>query len=173
MTTFDDWMYASSPWVWANYGVAFALGLSVVGSAWGIYTTGVTILGASMHKPEIYSKNLLSVLFSEAIAIYGVIMGFILLTLLPAKGLEDDKSAQTFQVAFAIFASGLGVGLGNLSAGITVGSIGSGVCMAHCDNPILFVKLFIAEIFGEAVALIGFITGIIVITGQNFVQVSD
>lgn len=29
-----------SPYGWGQYGVAFALGLSIVGAAWGIWTTG-------------------------------------------------------------------------------------------------------------------------------------
>jgi len=30
-----------SPYGWGQYGVAFALGLSIVGAAWGIWTTGI------------------------------------------------------------------------------------------------------------------------------------
>jgi len=49
-----------SPYGYASFGVAFGLGLSVIGAAWGIWLTGSSLVGAAVKAPRIRSKNLIS-----------------------------------------------------------------------------------------------------------------
>ena len=82
---YNELFYYTNPYSWAYVGVAIGMGFSIVGAAWGILITGASLLGASVKSPRIRSKNLISVIFCEAVAIYGVIMAIILYGKIPAQ----------------------------------------------------------------------------------------
>jgi len=173
-----DWnevLTSIDPNAWANMGVAFGLGLSVIGAAWGIFACGSSILGASIKAPRIRSKNLISVIFCEATAIYGVIIAIILSAKIQQEikgkgqytGQEYEWTKEYF-AGYAVFAAGLAVGATNLGSGIAVGVAGSSCAIADAQDASLFVKILIVEIFASALGIFGVIVGIIISNAGNY-----
>uniref|UniRef100_A0A7S1FY18 V-ATPase proteolipid subunit C-like domain-containing protein n=2 Tax=Corethron hystrix TaxID=216773 RepID=A0A7S1FY18_9STRA len=153
-----------SPYGYANFGIAFGLGFSVVGAAWGIWLTGSSLVGAAVKAPRIRSKNLISVIFCEATAIYGVIMAIILSNKIktPEDAMGEDWDWNGFYYAgYGMFSAGLSVGLTNIASGISVGIAGSACAIGDAQDASLFVKVLIVEIFASALGIFGIIVGII------------
>lgn len=123
-------------------------------------------MGAGVHAPRIKTKNLVSIIFCEALAIYGLIVSILMTSKMPMTELiisNDEDKARACMSGYMMFAAGIVVGVVNLLCGAFLGVAGSSIALADAANSKVFVKLLMIEIFASAIGLFALIISVFLV----------
>ena len=127
-------VYCIYPYSWAYIGVATSISLSILGAVWGIYITGASLIGCAIKSPRIRTKNLVSIVFCEAVAIYGVIMSILMsekIEIYKDNFYENEEVyRKILHASLSLFWIGIGVGFSNIICGVCVGVSGASCVLA-------------------------------------------
>lgn len=64
---------------YATIAAAIAVGVGSIGAAYAVSSTGSAAIGAIAEKPEVFGRALIFVGMAEGVAIYGLIIAFLIL----------------------------------------------------------------------------------------------
>ena len=110
---------------------------------------------------------MISIIFCEVVAIYGVIMSIVFSSNISPVPEETLHTGSNYYTGYAIFWGGLIVGMCNLICGVSVGINGSSAALADAADASLFVKILVIEIFSSVLGLFGLIIGLLM-NGKAF-----
>eukprot|EP01126_Amoeba_proteus_P045277 TRINITY_DN505_c0_g1_i1.p1 TRINITY_DN505_c0_g1~~TRINITY_DN505_c0_g1_i1.p1 ORF type:complete len:206 (-),score=32.06 TRINITY_DN505_c0_g1_i1:73-603(-) len=165
--TAGEWLESMNPFIFSGIGVGLAMAISASGAAWGIALVGSALVGHSVARPHVRTRNMVSIVFCEAVAIFGIISA--LLAEIKLSSFADPNGGvmpyETRFAGWAFFYGGLVVGLCNLCCGVSVGITGSAVVTADASNPDIFVKVLVIEVFASVLGIFGLIVGILLVSG--------
>ncbi|MBS7610509.1 hypothetical protein KEJ36_05565 [Candidatus Bathyarchaeota archaeon] len=156
-------MRIMTPDIISMMAVILASCFSSLGAIFAIITAGTAMAGAGTEKPEILTKALISVVLAEAIAIYGLLTSFMLITKLPVITNMPDVEAST--AAYKALAAGVIMGVSGLAAGLGIAYAGSAMAGAMVEKPETFSKNVVAVVLAEAIAIYGLLISFMMIAG--------
>lgn len=104
-------------------GVIAAVVLSNVGSAWGTWRSGVSIVHTGIRHPSSIMKNIIPVIMSGVIGIYGLIIAIILAKAIKKPSINRNNSYSIY-TAMAHMCAGICCGTSGLVSGGCIGIVG-------------------------------------------------
>jgi ATP synthase proteolipid subunit len=144
--------------------VAIASSIPSVGAIYAIATVGTTMAGAGTEKPEILTKALIAVVLAEAIAIYGLLTSFMLITKIP--------TITTLADSYKALAASLTMAISGLTAGLGIARAGSAMAGAMLEKPETFSKNVVGVVLAEAIAIYGLLVAFMLIAQIGVAPIS-
>ena len=136
-------------------GIALAIGGPLISAAFAIIVCGTALAGVGSEKPELLSRLIITVVLGEALAIYGLLIAFMLLSKLP------DIIA--IEAAYKALISGVIIAVAAISAAAGIGYCGSSLIGATAERPETFSSNVIGVVLSEALAIYGLLIAFMII----------
>jgi len=140
-------------------GCSIAMIFANIGAAYGMAKCSVAISSVGVLHPEGVIRNLIPVILSSVLAIYGLCVSVLISTSL------KEKSA--LFTNFLYLGAGMSVGISALAAGFSIGIIGDAGVRGVALQPRLYMGWMLILIFAEVLGIYGFIVSLLMITQSS------
>jgi V/A-type H+-transporting ATPase subunit K len=138
----------------AYIGVALMVGLSGIGSIYGVSISGNAAIGAMKKDPESFGNYMVLSALPSTQGLYGFVGYFVM----SANILPD----MTWASAAAVFGGGLAMGLAGLFSGIRQGEVCANGVAAIGSGHKVFGNTMILGVFPELYAILGLLVVILI-----------
>jgi V/A-type H+-transporting ATPase subunit K len=139
----------------ALIGVGLAILIPIISAAITIITCGTTIAAVGIKKPGLLSRLIITVVLGEALAIYGLLIAFMLLSKLPII-----ETAETANMALM---AGIVIAVASIAAGAGISYSGSSLAGAALERQETFSSNVIGVVLSEALAIYGLLISFMII----------
>lgn len=139
----------------ALLGVGLAILIPVIAAAFTIITCGTAIAGVGIKKPGLLSRLIITVVLGEALAIYGLLIAFMLLSKLP--------SIASVEAANKALMAGIIISVASVSACAGISYSGSSLAGATLEREETFSSNVIGVVLSEALAIYGLLISFMII----------
>jgi V/A-type H+-transporting ATPase subunit K len=139
----------------ALIGVGLAILVPVLSAAFAIITCGTAIAAVGIKKPGLLSRLIITVVLGEALAIYGLLIAFMLISKL--------SIIETAEAANMAFMAGLIIAGTSIAAGVGISYSGSSLASAALERQETFSSNVIGVVLSEALAIYGLLIAFMII----------
>ena len=139
----------------ALVGVGLAILIPIISAAVTIITCSTTIAAVGIKKPGLLSRLIITVVLGEALAIYGLLIAFMLLSKLPII-----ETAETANMALM---AGIVIAVASIAAGAGISYSGSALAGAALERQETFSSNVIGVVLSEALAIYGLLIAFMII----------
>jgi V/A-type H+-transporting ATPase subunit K len=142
------------PIVLAYIGIGLMVGLSGIGSIYGVSISGNAAIGAMKKDASAFGNYMVLSALPSTQGLYGFVGYFVMSALL--------TGAVTWAVAAAVFGAGMAMGLAGLFSGIRQGQVCANGIAAIGSGHKVFANTMILGVFPELYAILGLLVVILI-----------
>jgi F0F1-type ATP synthase membrane subunit c/vacuolar-type H+-ATPase subunit K len=139
----------------ALLGVGLAILVPIIAAAFTIITCGTAIAGVGIKKPGLLSRLIITVVLGEALAIYGLLIAFMLLSKLPMVTSVDAANKALM--------AGIIIAVASVSACAGISYSGTSLAGATLEREETFSSNVIGVVLSEALAIYGLLISFMII----------
>jgi V/A-type H+-transporting ATPase subunit K len=140
--------------VLAYIGIGLMVGLSGIGSIYGVSISGNAAIGAMKKDPESFGSYMVLSALPSTQGLYGFVGYFVM------SGVFQNE--MTWAIAAAVFGAGLAMGLAGLFSGIRQGQVCANGVAAIGSGHKVFGNTMILGVFPELYAILGLLVVILI-----------